>query len=300
MDESLSPIDAVYDRNLVARKLKHGTKYEQLTALVFQVLDAEATVDHDVKLRGDGKRTVHQIDVRVTRGNETKRIIVECRDKEEPNKIGLDEARSFATVARQLGAAGVMVTTTDFTAGAVNLAADEDLQLMTLKPFLPADAEGRLVAIDVVTRAVMPVPDEVHISAPGQEEGDAPEGNLLVSLEATVQSGSYAATLRDLLASLMIAPLDRPIPEGRQTAMRRFDPPVVLNTDAGQLRIGELRVDYHVEVAETAFRVDAGRRVAELVLRSIDGEFDRVIWDEDLQRFIVDPTGQVARRNSTR
>jgi hypothetical protein len=77
VDEPLSPIEVIYDRNVAAEKLKHGTKFEQLTALVFQLLDADVTVEHDVKLRGDGKTTVHQIDVHVARGPKMK----QCRDR---------------------------------------------------------------------------------------------------------------------------------------------------------------------------------------------------------------------------
>lgn len=295
-DGSLSPIEAIYDRNVAAEKLKHGTKYEQLTALVFQVLDADATVEHDVKLRGDGKTTVHQIDVSVTRGATTKRVIIECRDKDEPNKIELDEARSFATVARHFNAEAVMITTTDFTAGARTLASDEGMQLMTLKPFLPEDADGRLMAIDLNVRAVMPLPDAVRIKAPSVGGSDFEEGNHLVPLDAFIVSGSHAATLRDLLGSLMEAPLDGPVPEGPQNAAREFDPPVVLDVDGRRMEIIELQVDYHVEVDEVALRIDAGDRVAELILRSIDGALDRVIWNADLQRYIVDPTGLVVER----
>ena len=109
-DENLSPIEQIYDRNVAAEKLKHGTKYEQLTALVFQSLDGSSEIVHDVKLRGDGKSTTHQIDVHITRSGKAGRVIIECRDKTDPNKIDLDEARSFATVIRQLSVTGIMVT----------------------------------------------------------------------------------------------------------------------------------------------------------------------------------------------
>lgn len=297
-DASLSPIELIYDRNVASEKLKHGTKYEQLTALVFQVLDADATVEHDVKLRGDGKTTVHQIDVHITRGAQTRRVVIECRDKNEPNKIELDEARSFATVVRQLDADGVMVTTTGFTEGARTLAADEGMNLMTLKPFLPADADDRLMAIEVNLRAVMPVPDSVHITAPTAEGSDFGEGTYSVPLDAFIIGGSHAATLRDLLGSLMDAPLEGTVPEGSQTTVREFVPPVLLDVDGRRMAIGTIRVDYHVEVEEVVFRVDAGDRIAELVLRSVDGAIDRVIWDADLQRYIVDPTGLVVERLS--
>jgi hypothetical protein len=156
--------------------------------------------------------------------------VIECRDKDEPNKIELDEARSFATVVRHLDADGVMVTTTDFTAGARTLAADDGLRLMTRMPFLPEDAAGRLAAIDVRARTVMPVADDVHIKAPSAEGSDFGEGSHTMPLDAFILKGSHAATLRDLLGSLMDAPLEGPVPEGSQTTVREF---AVTLVDAG-------------------------------------------------------------------
>jgi hypothetical protein len=292
----LSPIEQIYNRNVAAEKLKHGTKYEQLTALVFQVLDAAAAVEHDVTLRGDGKTTVHQIDVHITRRDTTKRVIVECRDKSYDRKVDLDEARSFATVMRQLGADGVMVTTTDFTAGAVTLADDEGLRLMTLRPFLPSDQGGRLKAVDTTIRAVMPVPDAVRVAMPHADGSDFTEGSHEVPIDAAVVSGSPAGTLRDLLGSLMEAPLAGDVLTGPQTTSRDFNPPVVLDADGRRFQVTSLQVDYHVEVEVVSFRVDAGDRIAELILRSLDGAVDRVFWNADLQRYIVAPTGLVVER----
>lgn len=294
-EEKLSPIEEVYDRNVAAEKLKHGTKYEQLTALVFQTLDRNSEITHDVRLRGDGKSTVHQIDVQIVRGDESGRIIIECRDKTDPNKIDLDEARSFATVVRQLDASGVMITTTDFTAGAKTLADDEGIALMTLRPFLATDMEGRIQAININMRFVMPVPDSVQVKAPSAEGSDFGEGNVNVSLESQIVSGDPSATLSELLGTLMNTPLDAPIPEGPQTTTRTFDPPVVLDVEGKRMEIGEIRVDHHVEVGEETIRVNAGQRVAELILRSLDGALDKVIWDQDLQKYIVDSVTGIVR-----
>jgi hypothetical protein len=165
-----------------------------------------------------------------------------------------------------------------------------------LKPFLPEDAEGRLMVIDVKARAVMLIPDDVRIGAPSPEGSDFGEGRYTVPLDSFIVEGGHAATLRDVLGSLMDAPLEGPVPEGPQTAVREFDPPVVLDVEGRRMEISALRVNYHVEVAEVAVRVDAGDRVAELILRSVDGAVDRVIWNADLQRYIVEPTGLVVER----
>ncbi len=58
-----SPSELVYNRLVADEKLKTGTKYERLAALVFKVLDANADVVHQLILRADDKTTVHEIDV---------------------------------------------------------------------------------------------------------------------------------------------------------------------------------------------------------------------------------------------
>jgi hypothetical protein len=287
----LSPVEQIYNRNVVAEKLKHGTKYERLTALVVQILDADATVIHDVRLRGDGKRTVHQIDVHVSRGDENRRVIIECRDKTGSHKVTLDEARSFATVARQLQAVGAMVTTTDFTRAARSLAEDEEIHLFTLRPFLDADREGRLMAIDLTIRAIAPDFVAVQVFSPDGQPGREQR----LSGDASVIAGA-SGTLGELLYGLLELPLE-PTVNDLRTSTATFDPPVIVAGGEGPVSITKIRVDYRLAVHEETIRVDAGRRIAELVLRSLDGKVDKVVWDRDLQRHAIDPqTGTVVPR----
>jgi hypothetical protein len=292
----LSPIQQVYDRYVSTEKLKHGTKYEQLAALVFQVLEVDSSITHNVRLRGDGKETVHQIDVLLTRGSIATRAIIECRDKVEGNLVALDEARSFATVARQLNADGIIVTTTDFTQGAQSLARDEGLKLFTLRPFLPADQEGRLTRINVQMRVVQPTPVDVRVSSP--PESDIAPGNVPVEMDSAITSGSDAQTLRHLLAEQMDAPLEGEVPVGLQTSTRTFTPPVTVDVNGRVLKIDRLEVDYRIGVATHEFTIDAGERVAELILKPLDGSRDRVIWNNELRRYeVVRPSGLVTRRD---
>jgi hypothetical protein len=52
-------IEHIYDRLVAEDKLKSGTKYERLAALVFQILDQGSFVVHDVVLRGpERKRSI--------------------------------------------------------------------------------------------------------------------------------------------------------------------------------------------------------------------------------------------------
>jgi hypothetical protein len=117
-------------------------------------------------------------------------------------------------------------------------------------------------------------------------------------MDSVIVTGDPARTFRELLGSLMHAPLTGPVPEGPQTTTKAFDPLVVLDVEGKRLEMGEIRIDYHVEVGEHTIKVNAGDRVAALILRSLDGSYDKVIWDQDLQRYVVDSgTGIVQRRS---
>ncbi len=291
----LSPVEQVYNRHIAEEKLKHGTKYERLTALVFQTLDADAAVTHDVKLRGDGKKSVHQIDVRVTKAGKTRRTLIECRDKEPGNNVDLDQARSFATVVRQLDADGVMVTTSGFTQPAIDLADDEGLELFTLRAFLMADEEDRLMSIRLTVQAVMPVPDEVKVVP---ASGEADEITMQLEGETPVSGVGTISSLQELVLDMMPTPLTD-LPEGRSQTVRSFEPPLAIHGPDGSVAVAEMRVRYHVVIASFEQTIDAGGKIAELLIQSVDETFDRVIWDADLRRLGFDPvTGDVIERDS--
>jgi hypothetical protein len=294
-DNDPATIEQIYDAAVAEEKLKHGTKFERLAAIVFQVLEADATVELDLRLRGDGKRTTHQIDVRITRAGRTRRVLVECKDK-TTTKVDLEEARSFATVMRHLDADGVMITTTGFTQGAADLADDEGIELFTLRPFLSQDREGRIMQISIAVTAVLPVPDSVAVSS-GPGESEFEEGNHSVELSAPIVTGSSMRDMRELLGSLMESPLDPPYPQGPQESIRDFDPPVVFDVSGRHLAVRQICVKYHVEISKLEVSANAGNRIATLILRSLDGSIDRVIWNDQLGMYIVDPlTGLLSGR----
>ena len=80
------------------------------------------------------------------------------------------------------------------------------------------------------------------------------------------------------------------------TAERSFDPPIVFDDGGHQLSIAEIAVDYRVHATSFSQRIDAGDKIAELVLRSLTGDFDRVVFDKDLQKFELDDSGTVRNR----
>lgn len=57
--------EQIYDSHVTEEKLKTGTKFERLTAIVFKILEMNSAVIHDLRLRGENKSSKHQIDVYV-------------------------------------------------------------------------------------------------------------------------------------------------------------------------------------------------------------------------------------------
>jgi restriction endonuclease Mrr len=136
-------IEVIYDAAVAAEKLKDGTKYERLTAIVFKILRENSYVVHDLRLRGDGRRTMHQIDVVVSSGplHTAHRILVECKDHGEGTKVGLEEILAFNGRLIQFpGSRGIFVTTVGYTKSACSYAYDEHITLVQLRPFTDADS----------------------------------------------------------------------------------------------------------------------------------------------------------------
>jgi hypothetical protein len=134
-------IQIIYDKLVAEEKSKAGTKYERLAAIVFKILDRDASVVHDVELRGDGRESAHQIDVRVRRGGRSLRWIIEFRDfspQARRPKIGLGEVRDFASVVRDLEPdRSMMLTTVGFTSKAETYAGEQEIELGLLQGVTP-------------------------------------------------------------------------------------------------------------------------------------------------------------------
>ncbi|MCY7674924.1 hypothetical protein [Bacillus safensis] len=52
----MSRMDLIYDQYVSNEKLKNGTKYEKLAAIVYKVLENQDVVIHDMRLSGVGKK----------------------------------------------------------------------------------------------------------------------------------------------------------------------------------------------------------------------------------------------------
>jgi hypothetical protein len=92
--------ELVYDRLVADEKLKEGSKYERLAALIYKVMDANADVVHHVILRASGNESDHEIDVAINADGADRTILIECRDR--GRKVIKGEVRDFFGKLHQL------------------------------------------------------------------------------------------------------------------------------------------------------------------------------------------------------
>lgn len=301
-------IEHIYDRLIAEEKLKSGTKYERLAALVFQILERGLFIVHDVVLKGPGKEAEHQIDVSATDSSgRRRRIIVEARDRKE--RVGLGQVRDFFGVVHQLAPDYAwIVSVTGFTEDAVKYARDEGIRLAVLRP-ADADEDDRIKAIHIrmAMRALGTPTITTWIAKDDEERARLQsaiagrEGKVLLA-DAGAESffdeaGNRVASMQEVLTPIFNG-LQLDLGENEGT----YEFEGTQYFDLLGVRAAIKGFTYRVELTEgiREFTVGNASSVAELIFRSVEGTvpegIDRVIYDTDLTGLTFDTEGNVRRR----
>lgn len=290
-------VELVYSRLVADEKLKIGTAYERLAALVFYLLSGETTV-HDLRLRGISG-VLHQIDVTVGDKAERKRVLIECKDYDKP--VGLGLVRSFFGVVEDLRPDEAFVVTTDrFTAPARRYAEAKGIALAVLRPPRDEDWNGLVKQINLRLEATAPVGVASVELQVGAEDLSAPlpvnvpKGRVEVgAIEMLDAAGARRPFENDLMRALGSVPLGF---EGEWRAECHFDEPtwVTLGEQAPVRLLGFVtRQQWAVLVDEMAIGHGLNGLMAELVLRSLDGSIHRMFTNRELQDWTFNADGRV-------
>jgi len=302
------PVDLLYTELVADEKLKHGTKYERLAALVFKDLNQVDAVTHDVRLRGDGRRTRHQIDVRLMSADGMRlRAIIECRHlfgAAGNKKLGLGAIRDFASVQRDLVADEAwIVTTAGFTGPAEVYAAEEGIRLATLKA-LPAaqieriDFRGRVGApSDLRVTTWLAVDDAERervkplLAAQGQiaDRIDTPETRFLADEFGT------GARIFDVMDPIYQR-LQKRLVEGTNTGSELFDRPRRIALGAVPVMVRGFEWEIELTYGRFDFSINLAERITRLMLESLDGRVRRQFSTPDLGRWQLTPDREVVKQ----
>jgi len=273
-------VDLVYDAAIAAEKLKEGTKYERLTAIVFKILQESAHVVHDVRLRGDGKETAHQIDVDISADGqkERHRILVECKDHGPGTKVDLPEIRNFNGALMPLRPArGIFVTTSGYTAPARSYARDENIALVELRPFAESDWDGRIRQIKITADGYSlgtPETDWIPTGRIGASASGAPAISGRAKLDSTLyydENGDETGTLAELLDGWWHEILAAIPTDGTTEISGTYTLPqtVWLSADGGLAETGGFTWRVPIERSTHLIKIDLGTRIVDLLLRSV-------------------------------
>lgn len=295
-------IETIYDEYIAEEKLKQGTKYEKIAAVVFKTLNTNDVVIHDLTLRGDGKKTAHQIDVTIESSNVSRRVLIECKDYD--SKVGISIVRDFFGAVSQIKPDEAFVVTTEgYTRGARTFAEDEGIKLAILREFKDEDWEGRIQKIHIKgTVTSINQPSLAWVAANEQEienfyaKANTEEVNSTQNIETAAtffydQEGNPKENLQTVLQPIFNKLPRNPV--SPTTGRHEFG--AIKYVKMAGVLVGIKGFDYEFTSGQNEFEtiVDQGEKIALLVFKVIDGTFDKVIFDQDLDKWTFNDTGEV-------
>jgi len=306
-------IELIYDELVAEEKMKSGSKYERLAAIVFKILNREEAVVHDLKLRGDGKETAHQIDVHVRRGDQELRWIVECRDfavDASSPKIGLGEVRDFASVVRDLRPdEAMMVTTVGFTGPAKTYAGEQEIRLAILREFSDSDWEGRVRELRFVGRFSAPSDlkitqwrtmddDETRRVKPLlQAQGNWGEEIRFDAREEVFldEHGQPETTLAEVIDPIY-QKIQKDLKPGLNSGTAELDR--LRHIRFGEVLVAVRAFEWEVELFgwTHTWTHSFADQIARLLMRTLDGKIDQAIFERDIVVWEFDNEGKVRPR----
>lgn len=299
-------MENVYDRHIVNEKLKAGTKYERLAAVIYKILEEEDLVIHDLRLRGDGKTAEHQIDITIEKLGTKKRILIECKDYNDV--IGIGIVRDFyGAVAQIKPDEAIVVTTKGFTKGAVKFAQDESIKLAILREFKEEDWSDRIRRIVMKMRLILmgtPRITDWLAADPSQvEKVEKALGNNLGDVQEADARRTY---FYDQMAQetetfqQVLGPIFNSFPRtAGQMTKGKYEFKEIRHIKLCNILVSVRGFEYEFNCHESVriTVIDEGEKVATLLFKMLDGTLDTVIFDQDLEKWTFDENGLVVSKN---
>lgn len=299
-------MDTIYDQYIAEEKLKQGTKYEKLAAIVFKVLNETDNVVHDLTLRGDGKSAAHQIDVTVQspHASSPNRILIECKDYD--SKVGIKVVRDFFGAVHQIKPdESFIVTTEGYTQMAKKFAEDEGINLAVLRDFKEEDWEGFIKSINIRGSMITINTPTLSWVAVNKEERD--KFNAMANEEKgqTQNISTYETFFYDKEGNIredfqtVLSPIINRLPRNINTpTVGRYEFDEVKYVKMAGLLVCVRGFDYEFTSNEHVFEiaVDAGEKVALLIFKVLNGEFEKIIFEQDLDKWTFDEDGKVIQK----
>ncbi len=293
-----SDIEALHDELFGAVPDKHGTAYERIAAVTMAVLGWQ-NVEYDRTEQPAGLLATHQIDVRCRRPDgPQERLLIECKNVGKRKRVGQDVLLKLVAVQGRLGAEhAVVVTTTDFTRGARDVAVDHDIALIRLRPYVPAKDDGTWVRVasiemrigfpaqtdvQLVTDHGVVTADDARVPAESWMEARSPDGRVSMSVGELFAQGAVVSGAGDVVEKEL-----------------NLEDPMEIESLSGWVRINGLRWTERTLWTTEHVRNEATGE-PRLVLQQIDGAGEvfsgQVIVTTKLEAWEIDDAAHTVRR----
>ena len=295
-----SPIDNLYREIYGDLPAKAGTAYERFAAAALTIAQPKCDAIHDARIRGMFSDTLHQIDVLAAKGT----VVGEAKDySDRGDKVGLSDLQKLAGALVDLPAEkGAFFSATDYTKPARKYAqATEQMlgkatELFELRPSVESDLEGRIQKITF--RMHILTPDYGHSQfAPAYTEDG------LARIQALEREGVLSQGQSFQLGEIVAAD-GSPLVTIEELTRRGFDwgenKKAVASwvLPGGYIHVGNSLIPIHgityvvpkhEEIREFTITAE-GRAV--LLIKSLDGETDKLIRDVDLKKITFEDNGK--------
>jgi len=296
-------IDLVYDDLVAEEKLKNGTKYERLAAIVFREITGEITL-HDLRLRGESG-VPHQIDAVVREAR--RRILIETKDYN--TVVDLPIVRNFWGAVEDIEPEeAFIVTTQGFSANAEKYALAKGIRLAILRPPRDEDWEGFIRRIELeITVTGQAGPPNVTWEIHPDDHDKVAEGQAARGLTDTtsLRLSDEVGTTRDFLPLLeeqLHEEYGKVSLGGSKTIGRlnKLEEPTWLHLPGAEpVRVNAWKWEVRVASATTTHIVDdsVAGLAAQLVLRTLGGSIGRMFRRSEIERWTFDGSRVVPRKS---
>lgn len=288
-------IDLIYDRLVAEEKLKSGSKYERLAAIVFRVLMGSTSV-HDLRLRGESG-VAHQIDAVV--GHESRRILIEAKDYDKP--VGLAIVRNFSAVIADIEPDDAYIVTTErFTRDAVKFAKAKGIQLAVLRPLRDEDWENlvRRVKLTIRMTALTGPPNVTWQLHPGDltkiNDGEGARGVTDINAIELSYANGHRESFKPILDQ-QLAEESASVPPGGEGIVGRTvqvsEPTWLCAPGLPPLRVVAWKWEAEWRTSDpqtTVMGEGIAGLAAELILKTLDGSLHHVFTNREIQRWTFD------------
>ena len=297
-----SPIDELYRSIYGELPEKAGTAFERLAAAAWKLLNRDADVAHDTRIRGEISQSLYQIDVEAA--DDDGRHAGEAKDYTERNaKVGRPDLQKLGGALPDIDVdTGKFFSATGYTkpaqqyASAAEKIVGKKIDLYDLREVVEKDMEGRIKKIIC----------QIHVIVPAYERSSftpiwTPDGTKL--LRELVASGKIANELRlqihDIVSShgSVLATIPDLTSRGCGGGATEKKASGSWSLPGGHVMVDRYLIPIHGITYEVAFDEDIQELVIEasgkatLLLKSQDGSVDKILQDVDLKRVTFDEDG---------